>query len=125
MAMFDQFREVAEEQRQQQGLDVGAVHVRIGHDDDLAVAQAGEVDHAVRLVRIHPQGHRDIVDFGVGKEAIGVDLPGVQYLAAQGQDGLRFLVARHLGRAAGGVALNEEEFVVGNVFGFAVRQLAG
>ena len=44
VAALDQPREVAEEQRQQQHLDVRAVDVRVGEDDELPVAQAGQVD---------------------------------------------------------------------------------
>ena len=43
VAALDQLREVAEEQRQQQHLDVRAVDVGVGQDADLAVAQAREV----------------------------------------------------------------------------------
>ena len=43
VAALDQLREVAEEQRQQQHLDVRAVDVGVGQDADLAVAQAAEV----------------------------------------------------------------------------------
>ncbi|MPN30410.1 hypothetical protein SDC9_177881 [bioreactor metagenome] len=82
MAALDQLGEVAEEQRQQQGLDVRAVDVRIRHDHHLAIAQAGQVGVAVGAMRIDPECHGDVVDLGVGEQAIGVDLPGVLHLAA-------------------------------------------
>ena len=44
VAALDQLLHVAEEERQQQRADVRAVHVRVGHDDDLAVAQLGEIE---------------------------------------------------------------------------------
>jgi hypothetical protein len=47
-------------------------------------------------MRVDAQGHRDVVDLGIGEQASGFDFPGVQHLAAQRQDGLGFLVARHL-----------------------------
>src|SRR5690606_41643420 len=51
-------------------------------------------------------------------------LPAVQHLAAQAQDRLELLVAPHLCRAPGGIALDQEEFVARDVGRFAVRQLA-
>jgi hypothetical protein len=36
---LDQLRHLPEEEGQQQRADMGAVHVGIGHDDDLVVAQ--------------------------------------------------------------------------------------
>jgi hypothetical protein len=76
-------------------------------------------------VRIDAHGHRDVVDFGVGEEPVALHLPGVEHLAAQRQDGLAFLVAAHLGAAAGGVALDQEDLVVADVLALAVGQLAG
>jgi hypothetical protein len=75
-------------------------------------------------VRVDAQRHRDVVDLGVGEEALAVDFPGVLHLAAQRQDGLGVLVAGHLGAAAGGVALDQEELVERDVLGFAIGELA-
>ena len=44
MPLVDQLRHKAVEQRQQQCADVRAVDVGIGHDDDLVVAQLGDVE---------------------------------------------------------------------------------
>ena len=44
VSLFDQGTHVAEEQREQQGCDVLAVHVGIRHDDDLAVAQLRQIE---------------------------------------------------------------------------------
>src|SRR6185369_10071252 len=41
---LDQFVHVVVEEGQEQGQDVGSVHVGIGHDDDPAVAQLGDVE---------------------------------------------------------------------------------
>ena len=116
---------MAEEQRQQQHLDVRAVDVGVGQDADLAVAQAGEVGRVVGAVRIDADGHRDVVDLVVGEQPVALDLPGVEHLAAQRQDRLRLLVAAHLGAAAGRVALDQEELVQRQVAALAVGQLAG
>mmetsp|Transcript_81331 Transcript_81331/g.225986 ORF Transcript_81331/g.225986 Transcript_81331/m.225986 type:complete len:550 (-) Transcript_81331:503-2152(-) len=125
MAGLDQLGEVAEEQRQQQHLDVRAVDVGITQDADLAVAQAGEVRRVVGAVRVHAQGHRDVVDLVVLEQQVALDLPGIEHLAAQRQDGLGLLVAAHLGAAARRVALHQEDLVVQQVAALAVGQLAG
>ena len=62
--------------------------------------------------------------FAVGKQAAGFDFPGVEHLAAQREDRLQLLVAAGLGRAARGIAFDEEEFVTQNVFALAVGQFA-
>ena len=44
VAALDELLHVAEEEGQQQGADVRAVHVGIGHQDDFAVAQFGGIE---------------------------------------------------------------------------------
>ena len=73
--LFDQFREVTEEQGQQQGGNVRPVDVGVGHDHDLVVAQAGEVRVVPQLMPLHPERDRDVVDFLVGVERVGVGFP--------------------------------------------------
>jgi hypothetical protein len=115
---------VAEEERQQQHLDVRTVDVGVGQDADLAVAQAGQVRLVQRPVRVDADRHRDVVDLVVAEQQVALDLPGVEHLAAQRQDGLGLLVAPHLGAAAGAVALDQEDLVEVQVAALAVGQLA-
>ncbi len=124
MARLDELGKVPEKQRQQQHLDVRAVHVRITQDADLAVAQAAQIGRVMGAVRIDANGHRDVVDFVVGKQPVALDFPGVEHLAAQGQHGLVFLVAAHFGAAAGAVALYQKDFVIGRVTALAIGELA-
>ena len=141
MAVLDQGAHLAVEEGEQKRADVGAVDVGIGHDDDLVVADLGNVEgdvardlvlHAV-VVGLHDllvvvvaavdsRDHR--ADLGVLELPFEVGLLDVQDLAAQGQDRLRAVVAAGDGRAAGGVALHEEELAFGGVVGLAVRELA-
>ena len=51
VAALDQFLHVAEEERQQQRADVRAVHVGVGHQDDLAVAQLRRIEVIFRKCR--------------------------------------------------------------------------
>ena len=131
-----------------------AVHVGVTQDADFAVAQAGQnvaptlprfawvaaprggarglgrpgaaqSRRVVGAVRVDANGDRDVVNFVVGKQPVALDFPGVEHLAAQGQDGLAFFVAAHLGAATGRIALDQKHFVVCQVFAFAVGQFAG
>ena len=89
---------------EQLGYTFAAVGIGVGQDTDLVVAQRGQVvTH-----RIDSQGYRDIVHFLGSENLLGIDFPGIQYLAAQGQDGLKLAAAGLLGRAASGVSLDEE-----------------
>ncbi|ABA48493.1 conserved hypothetical protein [Burkholderia pseudomallei 1710b] len=125
VAALDQLREMLEEQREQQHLNVRAVDIRIRQDADLAVTQVRHVDAVVRAVRIDADRHRDVVHLVVREQAIALGLPGVEHLAAQRQDRLVFLVAAHLRGAARRIALDEEQLVARDVLGLAVGQLAG
>jgi len=111
MAGVDQFGKVFEKQREQQHLDVRAIDIGIAQDANLAVAQSGQIGCVIESMRIDADGHRDVVNFVVGKEAVTLDLPGVQYLAAQRQNRLAFLVAAHLGAASGRVAFDQKHLV--------------
>ena len=76
-------------------------------------------------MRIDANGHRDVVNFIVGKQTIAINFPSVKNLAAQRQNGLALFVATHLGAAAGRIALDQKHFVVRYVFTLAIRELAG
>ena len=76
-------------------------------------------------MRIDANRYRNVVNLVVGKQPVTVHLPGVQHLAAQGQNGLAFLVAAHLGTAPSRVALHQKHFVVRDVLALAICQLAG
>ena len=59
------------------------------------------------------------------EQLLGAGLLDVERLAAQRQDGLVHAVAAALGRAAGRVALDQEQLRLVAVAGGAVHQLAG
>jgi hypothetical protein len=112
-AVLHQLRHLPVEKRQQQRADVRAVHVRIGHDDDLVVAQLFEIERALALAvadaRADGGDHR--ADFVVLKHLVQARLLDVDELAANGQDRLELPVAPLLGRAAGGITLDDESSV--------------
>ena len=125
MAGLDQLGEMAKEQGQQQHLDMRTVDISVGQDADLAVTQAAQVRAVILAMRVDPQGHRDVVDLVIGKQAVTLDLPGIEHLATQRQDCLRFLVPAHLGRTASRIAFDQEDLVVQDVATLAIGQLAG
>ena len=119
---LDQLLHVAEEEREQQRADVRAVHVGVGHQDDLAVAQLAAsksslpmpVPSAVIMARISSCAEHLVV----------ARLLHVQDLALERQDRLEAAVAALLGGAAGAFALDQVHFAAVRLALGAVGQLA-
>ena len=99
-----------------------AVHVGIGHDDDLVVAQL--LDIKLIPANAGAQCGDQVADFLTGQHAIEPGAFDVQDLAAQGQNGLIGAAAALLGRATGRIAFDEEEFGLGGVFFLTIGKLA-
>ena len=118
----DQRRHVAEEEGEQQRADVGAVHIGVGHDDDLVIAQFFEVEFRPDT---GAQRLDQRTDFTASQHAVEPGALYVQDLAAQGQDGLVLAVAAILGAAAGGIAFDQEQFRFHRITLLAIGQLAG
>ena len=123
MTKVDQPREMPEEQRQQQDLNMRTIHIRIGKNDDFAVAQTGQIRRIANLVVIHADGKRNGFNLLVGVQRVGAVLPGVFWLALERQNGLKLLVARLLRRTTGGIAFDDEKLVALRVLGGAIGQL--
>ncbi len=123
----DQLGHLAVEEGEQQGADVGAVHVGIGHDDDLVVAELLEVEgaFAFAVADAGADGGDHGADFGVLEHLVEAGLLDVDELAADREDGLEAPVAPLLGGAAGGVALDDVDLGVDRVAIGAVGQFAG
>ena len=122
MALADQLRHVPEEEGQQQRRDVMAVGVGVHQQDDLAVAQAADVE---LVAGAGADGRDQVVQLWLASTLFERQPLGVEDLAAQGQDGLRPVVAALLGRAAGAVALDDEQLRFVEVGRLAVGELAG
>ena len=101
---------------------MGAVDVGVGHDDDLVVAQVVEVEARAGL---HPQRQAEVGDLLVLPHLRRGGAEHVQDLAAERQHRLGLAVAGLLGRAAGAVALDEEELRAVAGGAGAVGELAG
>ena len=122
MALVNELRRLAVEEGHQQGRDVGTVHVGIGHDDDLVVAQ---VLFAIGRGSAAAKGLDEVGELLVAGELVLRRRSDVEDLAAQRQHGLRFPVARLLGGTAGRVTLDDEQFGAILLRGRAIGELAG
>ena len=98
-----------------------AIGVGVGQDADLAVTQSGDVV----LARITTDGHGEVMHFLRSQYAAGFHFPGVEDLAAQGQDGLEILVAGLARRAACRITFDQKQFGARKIAGCAIGELAG
>ena len=101
---------------------MGAVHIGVGHDDDLVIAQFFQVE-----LRPDAGAQRldQRADFAAGQHPVKPGALHVQDLAAQGQDGLVLAVAAILGAAASGIAFDQKQFRFHRITLLAIGQLAG
>ena len=106
-----------------QRADVRAVHVGVGHDDDLAVAQLGGVE--IVLADARADGRDQRADFLVAQHLVVARLLDVENLSFERQNRLEAAVAPLLGGAAGGFTLHQEQLATFRVLLLAVGQLAG
>ena len=125
MAFENQLRHKTVKQGQQQGGDVGSVHVRIRHDNDLVVAQLFDVEIiAVALGKSASEGIDHGLDLRIGQHLVDACLFHIQNLAPDGKDCLEHAVSCHLGAASGGISLHNKDLALGRVPGFAVGQFS-
>ena len=115
-------RHLAVQQRQRKRADVGAVDVGVCHQDDLVVARLLDVE---LVAHAGPDRRDQRLDLEVLQHLVDPALLDVEDLAAQRQHGLRVAVAALLRRAAGGVALDDEDLGQRRVLHRAVGELAG
>ena len=120
--VVDERLHVTVEEREEQRADVRAVHVCIGHDDDLAVATLREVK-LLADARAERRDHR--ADLGIGKDLVEACLLHVEDLAAQREDRLEPSVASLLRRTPCRVALDDVDLALVGILDGAVCELAG
>ncbi len=127
IAAFDQLRHLAEEEGQEQNTDVRAIDVRIGHNDDLVVAETFEIERALAFAVTDAGADRGDhgANFVILEHLVQTSFLDVDDLTAQRQDRLVVTVTALLGRATCRVALDDEEFGVFRVAARTVGQLAG
>ena len=120
VTVFDEGAHIAEEEGQQKGADVGAVHIGIRHDDDLVVAELVDIEI---LAQSRAERDDDGLELVVAVNLIGADLFDVEHLAPKRQDRLEAGVAALRGGAARAVALDDVNFGQLGVILVAVAQL--
>ena len=98
MAGGDELIHLPVEEAQQQRADVAAVHIGVGHDDDLVVAELGDV---LIDADAGADGLDHGLDFGVVEDFVFARFVSVDDLAAEWKDGLELAEAASFGAAAG------------------------
>ena len=123
MAAFDDFRHLPVEEGQEKRADMSAVDVGVRHDDDLVVTKLLDVE----IVAADAGAHRldQSPDFLGRQHPVEARALDVEDLALQGEDRLGVAVAALLGRAAGGITLDQEELGFGRILFLAIGKLAG
>ena len=122
LAVGHQLRQMPVDEGQEQRGDVVAVRVGIREDDDLSVAQLGQLEG---LAEPASERRHEVRQFLVFEDLRQRRALGVQHLAAQRQNRLMDAVAALLGRAARRVALDDEELAAVARGVGAVAQLPG
>ena len=102
---------------------MGTVDIGVGHDDDLVVAQLADVEIIAADAGAKRGDER--ADLGGGQHLVEAGALDIEDLAAQRQHRLVLAVARLLGRAAGRIALDDEQLGLGGIAFLAVGELAG
>ena len=125
MSLTDEVRHEAVQEGQQQGVDVGAIDIRIRHQDDLVVTQLRDVEVvAVALGEAAAEGVDHGLDLRVREDLIHRRLLDVQDLTTKRQDRLGLTVTAGLRRAARRITLDDEDLALLRVLRDAVRELA-
>ena len=123
VTVFNQLRHLTEEESQQQGTNVRAVDVSIGHDDDVVVTQLFDIEFFAADTAA--QCGDQCAHLGGGEHLVEARFLYVEDLTLERQDRLGTTVTALFGRAAGGVTLHNVEFGERRVFLLAVGEFAG
>ena len=107
IAAVDQFGHIAIEEREQQDADMGAVDIRIGHDDDAMVTRLVGIEI---LADIGADRRDQRTDRVAGKRTVKARAFDIEDLASQRKNCLRLSVARLLRSTACRVTLYDEDF---------------
>jgi hypothetical protein len=108
VSAVNQLRHLPVEKRKKQGADMRAIHISVGHDDDLVIAELRRIE----IILADPGAERGNHggDFVVGQHLVIAGLLNVENLAFDRKDGLRAPVAPLLGGSSRGVAFDNEDF---------------
>ena len=96
---FHQLPHLTEEEGQQQGPDVGTVHIGIRHDDHLMVSQFADI--IITLANTGTEGGNDHFDLFILQHLVETGFLHIKHFSTQRQDGLIFPVSALFGRTTG------------------------
>ena len=122
VAAVDQRPHLPIEERQQQGADVRAVDVCVGHDDDAVVPQLVGVEIFAADTASERGDHR--FDLVAAQHFVEARLFDVQNLAFDGQNGLKTPIASLLCRSTGRLTLDDVQLALGGIALLTVGQFA-
>ncbi len=130
VSALQQFRHLAEEERQEKRPDVAAVHVGVRHEDDLVIPRARDVERfLVRLVAVFllstnagAERQNQRADFVAGQHFVEASFLDVENLALERENRLELAIAPLLGGAAGRISLDDEQLAQRGIFLGAIGQ---
>ena len=122
VALVNQGLHLAVKEGQQQGADVGAVNVCVGHQNQAVIAQFSGIKF---IADSGAHGRNQGFNLIVAQHLVQPRLFRIDNLAFQGQDCLELPVPALLAAAAGAVAFHDKEFPLRRVLIAAVSQLTG
>src|SRR5262249_6061509 len=120
---LNELRHLPIEEGEKQRTDMGAIDVGIGHDDDLMVAELGEIELVVADPCTKRRDQR--TDLRARQHLVEARALDIEDLTAQGKHRLEAAVARVLRAAAGRIALDQEQLGLSRIALLAVCELAG
>ena len=99
MTPADELRHLVVEEGKEQGADVGAIHIGIGHDDDASVAELFDIEGTLLIAVTDPGADRRDhgLDFGILEHLVEAGLLHIDELAPNRQNGLESTVAALFG----------------------------
>ena len=120
LALADELGHLPEEKSQQQRADVRTVHIRIRHDHDASVPKLADVEVLADTALERLDQDADLLE---GEHLVDPRSLDVEDLPPQRQNRLGLVLAAALRRAAGGVALDDEQLRAIDVVGDAIGEL--
>ena len=122
MAVLDDLWHLTIEKCENQGSDMGPIHIRIRHDNDFMIAKF--LNLKITFADSRPQGGNNRLDFLIGKHFIKAGLFHIEDLPLEGKDSLRPLLPPLFRGSPRRISLHEVEFRLNWILCLAVRKLS-
>ncbi|MBT9161453.1 MAG: hypothetical protein DDT26_02759 [Dehalococcoidia bacterium] len=113
MAIGDELWHIAEEEGKQQGTNMRAINIGIGHDDDAVIAKLGKIElRTITGSDTCPQSNDEGTDFIVRHHLLRANLLHIEDLSLEWQYGLEASISSLLGRTTGRISLDNIKLTV-------------